>query len=190
MSDEIPRVAYLVLLLVAISGYMLVEFRTRPGKSLRQLLAWGLIFLGLVAGFGLWEDIRRDVAAPQRVEGNRIELPLGNDGHFRIELRLNDTPVRFMVDTGATEIALRRRDAERIGLEPAALDYVNMASTANGTVYTAPVRIDRVEIGEIVDEDVPASVVEGELDVSLLGMTYLRRFARVSFEGETMVLER
>ena len=47
-----------------------------------------------------------------------------------------------------------------------------------------------IEIGDISDEDVRADVVEGDLDISLLGMSYLRRFARVGFEGETMVLER
>ncbi|WBU64170.1 retropepsin-like aspartic protease family protein [Paracoccus aerodenitrificans] len=190
MTDELPRVAYLVLLLVAVCGYMIVELRTSPGKSMRQILAWGLIFLGLVAGFGLWDDIRRDVAPQQSVQGNRIELPMGSGGHFRITLDLNGEPVDFMVDTGASDIALRRRDAERIGLDPDELNYINMASTANGIVYTAPVTIGVVRIGDIVDEEVRASVVEGDLEVSLLGMAYLRRFARVSFEGETMVLER
>ena len=75
MSDEIPRVAYFVLLLIALGGYLIVEFRANPGKSLRQMLACGLIFLGLIAGFGLWEDIRNDVAPRQIVDGGRIELP-------------------------------------------------------------------------------------------------------------------
>ena len=55
---------------------------------------------------------------------------------------------------------------------------------------TAPVRISLVQIGQITDENVGADVVEGDLGISLLGMSYLRRFARVGFEGETMVLER
>ena len=190
MSDDWPRIAYLGLLLIALSGYLIVEMRSNFGKSMRQMLAWGLIFLGLIAGFGLWDDIRRDVAPPQIVEGNRIELPISRDGHFHIDLRLNGTTVRFMVDTGASGIALRRQDAERAGIDPASLAYTGFASTANGIVSTAPATVGLVEIGNIRDEDVRVSVVEGDLDISLLGMTYLRRFARVGFEGDMMVLER
>ena len=87
-------------------------------------------------------------------------------------------------------VDLRSFYAERIGLELDALSYTGFASTANGTVSTAPVRISLVQIGDITDEDVRATVVEGDLEISLLGMSYLRRFARVGFEGETMVLER
>ncbi len=190
MSDNWPRIAYFVLLLIALSGYLLVEMRKDFGKSMRQMLAWGLIFLGLVAGFGLWDDIRKNVAPQQIVEGRRIELPMADNGHFFINLRLNGTDVAFMVDTGASDMALRREDAERAGIKLDDLSYTGFASTANGTVSTAPVRIGLVQIGEITDENVSADVVQGDLDISLLGMSYLRRFARVGFEGETMVLER
>lgn len=189
-NGDFPRLAYLGLLLVALSGYLIIEMRSNPGKATRQVLAWGLIFLGLIAGFGLWNDIRSSVAPPQIVEGNRIELPAARDGHFYIDMRLNDTPVEFMVDTGASGIALRRRDAERIGISPDKLTYTGFASTANGTVSTAPVTISLVQVGDITDENVRANVVDGDLDQSLLGMSYLRRFARVGFEGDTMVLER
>ena len=105
MNDNWPRIAYFVLLLIALGGYLIVEMRKDFGKSLRQMLAWGLIFLGLIAGFGLWDDIRKDVAPQQIVEGRRIELPMASDGHFYITLRLNGTNVDFMVDTGASDIA-------------------------------------------------------------------------------------
>lgn len=190
MNENLPRVAYFVLLLIAVSGYMLVEMRKDFGKSLRQMLAWGLIFLGLIAGFGLWDDIRNDVAPQQIVEGRRIELPMASDGHFYVTLRVNGSDVDFMVDTGASDIALRRADAQRASIDIDALSYTGFASTANGTVSTAPVTIGLVEIGDIADENVSADVVQGDLDISLLGMSYLRRFARVGFEGDTMVLER
>lgn len=190
MNDNWPRIAYFVLLLIALSGYLIVEMRKDFGKSMRQMLAWGLIFLGLIAGFGLWDDIRKDVAPQQIVEGRRIELPVASDGHFYITLRLNGTNVDFMVDTGASDIALRRADAKRAGIEPDDLNYIGFASTANGRVSTAPVTIGLIEIGEIRDENVRADVVQGDLGISLLGMSYLRRFGRVGFEGETMVLER
>lgn len=188
--EDWPRFAYLALLLLALGGYLITELRKDFSKSLRQMIAWGLIVLGLLAGYGLWNDVRTKIAPAQIVQGTRIELPMADDGHFYIDLDLNGETVEFMVDTGASDMALRQRDAERIGLELDALSFTGFASTANGTVSTAPVRISLVQIGEITDENVPANVVEGDLEISLLGMSYLRRFARVGFEGETMVLER
>ncbi|MDO5642042.1 MAG: TIGR02281 family clan AA aspartic protease [Paracoccus sp. (in: a-proteobacteria)] len=190
MSDDWPRLIYLMLLLVALGGYLLVEMRRDFGKSMRQMLAWGLIFLGLIAGFGLWDDIRKNIAPSQIVQGSRIELPMARNGHFFIDLTVNGENLHFMVDTGATGIALRQQDARRAGIDTDALRYTGFASTANGTVSTAPVTLGLIEIGDIRDENVRAEVVQGDLDISLLGMSYLRRFARVGFEGETMVLER
>lgn len=190
MNETLPRIAYLILLLIAVSGYLIVEMRGNFGKSIRQMLAWGLIFLGVIAGFGLWDDIRQDIAPPQVIEGKRIELPRAGDGHFYIDLRLNGNMVRFMVDTGASDIALRRSDAQKAGIDTNTLRYTGFASTANGEVSTATTTIGLLQIGDIQDEDVRANVVQGDLDVSLLGMSYLRRFSRVGIEGNTMVLER
>ena len=77
-----------------------------------------------------------------------------------------------------------------MGLDPDDLAYVGTAMTANGRVETAPVTIDRIAIGDIVDRNVRAYVIGADLDGSLLGMSYLRTFARVSFEGDLLILER
>ena len=57
-ADTIGQLAYLVLLAVAVGGWLMVEFRGRAGFALRSAAAWGLIFLGVAAGYGLWGDIR------------------------------------------------------------------------------------------------------------------------------------
>ena len=81
-------------------------------------------------------------------------------------------------------------DAKKIGIKESELRFVGEASTANGVVRTAPVRLDRFEIGPIRDDGVRAWVNEGELDQSLLGMSYLQRFETVSFSGGKLILER
>ena len=124
------------------------------------------------------------------LDGNRIEVPVGNDGHYQLTAQVNGVNVRFVIDTGASSIALGPRDAERVGIDPANLAYIGEAQTANGTVQTAPVRLDSVAIGDIRDEGVPAMVLRTDLDQSLMGMSYLSRFARVSIEGNRLVLER
>lgn len=191
MSVDPARLIYLGLLLVAIGGFLVVEFRRDSGRTSRGVIAWALIFLAVIAGAGLWEDVRRDIVPRQQVVSpSRVEVPLGRDGHFHLVADLNGQPVRFVVDTGASSLALSARDAARAGIDLDRLVYAGQAQTANGMVRTATVRLDRVEIGEIRDENVPAVVIEGDPGVSLMGMDYLRRFARVGFEGNTLVLER
>lgn len=191
MTIDPARLAYLTLLLLALGAFVLVEFRRDAGSTLRAVLAWGLIFLAAIGAAGLWQDISRDIMPRQAMlDPARIKVPLGNDGHFHLTAELNGTPVRFIVDTGASALALSQRDARRAGIDLDRLVYAGQARTANGIVPTATVRLDRVAIGDIVDENVPAMVIQADIDRSLMGMDYLRRFARVSFEGDSMVLER
>lgn len=191
MGDNFASLAYLVLLLVAVGGFLLVELRERPGKTLRIVAAWGLIFLGAIALAGLWPDIRNAIAPQARMlEGNRIEVPIGNDGHYHLTAQVNDVSVHFIIDTGASSIALGPRDAERVGIDLDNLAYIGEARTANGTVETAPVRLNSLAIGDIRDEGVPAMVLRADLDQSLMGMSYLSRFARVSIEANRLILER
>ena len=191
MGEDLGRLGFLVLLAVAVGGFLIVEFRAKPGRTSRQMLAWGLIFIGAIAAAGLWQDVRDELAPMQTVlPGGRIEVPVDSSGHAQLTALVNGVPVRFVVDTGASQLALRRRDARRAGIDPDNLAYTGRARTANGIVGTAPVMLDSVVLGEIRDERVPAVVIDGDLDRSLMGMSYLRTFARVSFEGDWLVLER
>jgi len=85
---------------------------------------------------------------------------------------------------------LSRRDAAAAGIDTGALIFTGRARTANGTVRTAPVRLDSLAIGPFEDRDVRAVVNAGEMDGSLLGMDYLRRFSSVEITGERLVLTR
>ncbi|MBE9635693.1 retropepsin-like aspartic protease family protein [Salipiger mangrovisoli] len=193
MSDiEIGRLGYLGLLLTALVLWMFVQHRGRLVQKLQQLAAWGLIFLAVIAAIGLWDDIRHTVAPQQSVfaDQGRIELPRAPDGHYYMTLLINGTPVNFVVDTGATGMVLTRQDAERVGITPDDLAFHASARTANGAVETAPVRLDRVALGAIEDRNLPAFVNGGEMDNSLLGMSYLQRFDRLEISGGKMVLER
>ncbi len=189
-GDDLPRLIYLVLLLCVVAGYFLMQNRRQFGKTAQQAAIWGLIFLGAVAVAGLWGDIRR-VARPQEavLRGDRIEVPVARDGHFYITAEVNGANVLFVVDTGASDIVLNRRDAERIGLAPDTLNYFGTAMTANGRVATAPVRLARFTLGGMTDTDLPAVVNSGALGTSLLGMSYLGRH-EVTLTRDLMILRR
>lgn len=191
MDSLSPNLVYLLLLLVAVSGYLIAALRARPGRTLQQISVWGLIFLGLIAAFGLRDDIKSSLLPAQSVlPDGRIEAPLSPDGHYYLTAKLNGTPVRFVVDTGATEIVLTRRDAERAGIDVSGLAFTSRAQTANGPVATAPIRLGAIELGPIHDTNLRAVVNDGAMDTSLMGMAYLTRFARVEFNGDRMILER
>lgn len=191
-GDQIGQLIYLVVLAAAIGGYFVVANRRQLGRMVRHGTLWALIFAGVIAGAGLWSDIRSTVMPRQAVfsEDRRIEVPRAPDGHYYLTLQINGTPVRFVVDTGASDLVLTRKDAERVGLDHAQLSYLEEARTANGVVPTARVRLDEVRLGPVVDENMRAVVNAGQMDTSLLGMNYLQRYSRMEFVGDRLILTR
>lgn len=190
-GDNIARLAFLGLLLVAIAGSFLMQNRARMGEVARGFAIWGLIFLGTLGGIGLWSDIRDDVAPRQAmVDATTVEVPRGRDGHYYLTLQVNGVPVIFVVDTGASDIVLSQRDARTVGLDPETLAYLGSAQTANGIVRTAPVRLESVALGEIRDSGLRAVVNEGDMDASLLGMGYLGLFNRIEIADGRLILTR
>jgi len=189
---DMGSLAYLVLLGSVLVFWLIVHHRQTLGRTLQQAAGWVLIFLAVIAAVGLWDDIRR-AALPGRAAiatDGRIEVPRAPDGHYYLTLQVNGTPVNFMIDTGASVVVLRAEDAARAGIDTAGLAYTGRANTANGMVRTAPVRLDRVALGPVQDRNVRAWVNEGDMDQSLLGMSYLERWGRIEIAGRNLVLER
>ena len=191
-GENIGRLIYLVLLGAALLMWFITRNRQSAGKTMQQAAAWVFIFIGVIAVVGLWDDIRSTVGtAPQlTVTDQRIAVPRSFDGHYYLPMLVNGKAVTFLVDTGASRIVLSTRDAERAGIDTARLTYVGRAATANGVVRTAPVRLNSLALGPITDRDVPASINEGELHQSLLGMEYLHRFPNIQFADGRLILSR
>ncbi|PJE25687.1 aspartyl protease family protein [Pseudooceanicola antarcticus] len=187
---DVGNLAYLGILLAAIGGYYFVSHRDKTGQLLRHALLWALIFVAVIAGVGLWDQVRSTLAPAQRVEGQVITLPQQADGHFYAVLEVNGAPMRFLVDTGATDIVLTRDAARAAGLPMESLIFSGRAGTANGTVRVAPVRLREVTLGPVTDRDVRAMVNDGELDMPLLGMSYLSRFSHIEITGQALRLTR
>ncbi len=191
-GNDFGRLSYLVLLGAVIVFWFFVQNRQSLGKTLQQAVIWGLLFLGVIAGVGLWDDIRQTVRPTQSVmnAGGQISLPRAPDGHYYLTAEVNGADIRFLVDTGATDIFLSRDDAVAAGLDPASLPFIGSAMTANGPVRTAPVRIDSIRLGGIEDRGIRAFVNEGEMRESLLGMGYLQRFSSVEIRHGALILTR
>ncbi|MEL7213324.1 MAG: TIGR02281 family clan AA aspartic protease [Pseudomonadota bacterium] len=191
-SDQIAQLIYLGLLVTVIAGYFFMQNRLRLGKTLQMAGVWVLIFIGAIAGVGLWEDIRGTVLPQQAafVDSGEVIVPRAGDGHYYLNININGEPIDFVVDTGATDIVLTLDDARRIGLNPDELNFLGRAMTANGVVETALVRLDEMELGPFTDRAVRASVNGGEMSQSLLGMSYLQRFDSIQIADNQLVLTR
>jgi len=120
----------------------------------------------------------------------RVSLRSDRSGHFRTEARVDGRDLDFLVDTGATVIALTQKDAERIGIRPFLSEYTTSVNTANGPAKAARARISRIDIGGVVVRDVDALVMpEGALQQNLLGMAYLSKLKRFEYSSGNLVLE-
>jgi len=110
------------------------------------------------------------------------------DGHYWATARVNGTEVRFLVDTGATMVALTALDAQRLGFETRHLDYSQRVMTAQGETRAAPVILSSLSVTGARLTDVQALVIEEGLDTSLLGMTYLGRLSRFEATPTALIL--
>ena len=190
-GDDFARLAYLVVLGSAVIGWLVDESRGRLGQMARQSLAWLLIVVGLAAGYGLWKDfgLRAPDQAVLRQDG-QIVVARAPDDHFYLTLDIDGTPVRFMVDTGASTVVLSDRDTDRLGIDRRGLAFFGSAQTANGTIRTARITLKDVRLDGEPLGDLPASVGDGPLGISLLGMDFLNRFEKVEMSRDRLVLTR
>ena len=171
------------------------------GWALRCLVLtvlFGGIFIGLQSG-GMFETVlasRSPESGPQIQDvssengGGWLEevVMLGQSGHFVTDVYINGTPVTFLIDTGASHTILNQQDAERLRLGGSSLRYTVPFQSANGTTYAAPVTLRDVRLGQFQLYDLDAYVNQGNLGISLLGMSFLRRFESYEFLQDRLVL--
>jgi aspartyl protease family protein len=120
--------------------------------------------------------------------GDTITLRADRSGHFLTDGSINGRPVRFLVDTGATTVAISRPDAERLGIDYRRGKPV-YSETANGIGRGWRVTLDSVTVGGTTLHHVVAHVTDSSMSVALLGMTFLNHFD-MQRQGATLVLRR
>ncbi len=208
-SYEQARLAYLVGWMAMLCAAIFMFGQMPLGHAVRSLLVWAGIGLFLVAIYALRDDfadlyaeVRGELmpGAPTAVAIPEDDLNPGAsaasvrraaDGHFWAEAQVNGARVRFLVDTGASTVALTHSDARRAGLDPDTLRYTTPVMTAGGQSYGAPVRLERVSVGGVRLDDVDAIVIQsGDLPISLLGMSFLGRLSRYEATQESLILRR
>jgi aspartyl protease family protein len=123
--------------------------------------------------------------------GNRsLSIPRDFRGHFQAVGRIDGQHMNFMIDTGASVVALNERSAAKFGLRPSRSDYNATVSTANGNIKAARTRIAMMDVGGLIVRDVEAMVLPDEaLSENLLGLSFLSRLKRFEYANDRMVLE-
>ena len=127
-------------------------------------------------------------ASPDEATGETASVSKSADGHYWAEATVNNERVRFLVDTGATAVALTLDDAKRLGFDPKTLTYGYEVTTANGKARAAAVKLASISVAGARVEDVDALVIEKGLPTSLLGMTYLGRLSRFEATRSALIL--
>ncbi|MDJ0893620.1 MAG: TIGR02281 family clan AA aspartic protease [Alphaproteobacteria bacterium] len=176
---------YYVMLLLLVGSGVLAGRRMGLRFAAKSVGVWILIGAALLLAYSYrfeLEDLKDRLlgtVAPHAalMQDGAVTVRLGQDGHYHLRAEVNGEPIRFLVDTGASDIVLSPRDARRLGFDPAGLTYSKIYSTANGTVRGAPVTLDRLEVAGLRFRDVAASVNGADMRQSLLGMSFLDRFA-------------
>ncbi|MDP3175831.1 MAG: TIGR02281 family clan AA aspartic protease [Phenylobacterium sp.] len=127
-------------------------------------------------------------AAPEPAADHAAQISKASDGHYWAEADVNGARVRFLVDTGATAVALTPEDALRLGFAPKDLEYRYTVTTAAGPARGAAIKLASVSVAGARVNDVDALVIEKGLDASLLGMTYLGRLSRFEATRSALIL--
>lgn len=189
---------YLVAVLLGLALLALPWRRLGAGRVAGYALGWVAIF------GGAWWLIERTQPAvrdyveaatrPEQVEalagpqGGEVRVRAAADGHFWVQAQVNGQPVRFLVDTGASDVVLSRATAARVGIDMARLRFDRPGMGAGGVIHAADARVDRLVVGPIVRERMPVAVLDGRADINLLGMRFLRSLDGWRVERGELVL--
>ncbi|MFZ0606553.1 MAG: TIGR02281 family clan AA aspartic protease [Xanthobacteraceae bacterium] len=197
-TDQFGSLAYKIALLVFLTAAVATMFRERFTQAVTAALLWVVVGLLLVIGYSYRYDIN---AVADRVmaelipghvisHGRTVEVARSNGGDFAITAQINGVRAHMVLDTGASSVVLTQSDAKAAGLPIDLLDYSVSIDTANGRTRAAPVTLDRVAVGSLEEKSVEALVVQpGQLQMSLLGMSFLNRLQSWQVVGDRLVLK-
>ncbi|MFO0389045.1 MAG: TIGR02281 family clan AA aspartic protease [Alphaproteobacteria bacterium] len=194
-EQEQMHMLYLVMVLALVGSGILHSKRHELSQNIKYACIWLGIILMLLLGYSFRDSLTNNRVMAELVphranvsDDGSFTIRSREDGHFYIEAKVNNAPVLFMVDTGASDIVLTLEDAKRAGLAPETLNFSRAYQTANGVVKGAPVKLTSLRIGTIHMRDISASVNGAAMEHSLLGMRFLSELRSYKVEGNTLTL--
>lgn len=197
-QQQTGQLVPLLLILIVIAAGVFAR-RRRFSELVGNVVLWAGLFAVALVGYAYRDDLGGIAArvvgelmpgqAIVDVEAGTATFRAGRDGHFQVDARINGSTIRTIFDTGASAVVLTSFDARQAGIDTGALRFDIPVSTANGTGRAAMVRLEVIEVGGIVRNNVRAFVAEeGALDTSLLGMSFLETLSRYSVSSSSLEL--
>lgn len=192
-NDVMLGSLYLLMAMMLVLG-ALINRREPLAKMLVMALAWVAIFGGGFVLFTFRDDLRfvaqrlkTEATGEPIVTGQEVRIPMAIDGHFWVQGAINGTPVKFLVDSGATVTTIDRATALRAG---ATVDDARdqLVRTGNGMIRVSRGRAQSLEIATIDRENVGLHIVDDD-DMNVLGMNFLSSLTRWSVEGRWLILQ-
>ena len=197
-TRDFGALAYYLALVVFIGSAVLVLFRERLSHAIEAALFW--IVVGFVLAFiytyrtelrAVGDRVLSElIPGRAAVRGARsVEIMRGRGGDFQVAAKVNGSRVAMVLDTGASAVVLTQEAAKTAGLPLEVLSYTVNVDTANGRTRAAPVTLDRLAVGDIVERAVPALIAQpGQLRTSLLGMSFLNRLESWEVRGDRLMM--
>lgn len=195
-SSDAQSTIYYIILLVFLVSSLILGRRFNLKQSVKYFSAWVGIIILIVLLYSFrfeFESLKNRLlgelspSMAQNIDG-KIVINLSRDGHFYLNTKINGKFVRFLVDTGASDVVLNLQDAKKIGIDVTKLRFNKVYHTANGTVRGASVILKKLEFADMVFYNVRASVNSSDLDVSLLGMSFLQNFGKYEVYQDKLIL--
>jgi aspartyl protease family protein len=196
-EQDLSSLTIKIIWAAVVGSVVVVMFRKQFSQALQAALLWSAIALVLLVGYTYRMELR---AVGDRVmaeilpgwasqKGNVVEIARGRGGDFSVRAQVNGARVSMVLDSGASAVVLTQEAARTAGLPLEVLQYTTAVDTANGRTRAAPVTLDRLTIGNIVERSVPALIAQpGALRSNLLGMSFLNRLESWEVRGDKLLL--
>lgn len=192
-----PGVIQTIGFLVLASSSLLFVREFNLKRTARNVLLWLAVGAVLLIGFAFQNELmdlgsrlRGALIPGYAVKTGQREMTIaeGEGGHYHVYGTVNGTPVRFLIDTGASDIVLNPSDAKRMGFDLGMLTFDRPFGSANGIGHGASAQVDSLSVGDIRFSHVPVAINGAEMSTSLLGMAFLKRLKSYSFSGGKLTL--
>jgi aspartyl protease family protein len=196
-GSDWPEGLRLFGVLAVVSSGLVFMRRIDVGQTARHLAGWAAIFAVAVAGYAYRGDVRAGLLQVRLAlipaygvtdSPRSMIVGRGEGDAFYVFGKVDGAPVKFLIDTGASEIVLSPADARAAGLSPENLDFSTPSETANGVGYSARAMARSLRVGPIRMTDVPVSINQNPMSVSLLGMPFLKRLDSFEVRGDRLYL--
>ncbi len=195
-NNDWQSFTYSALLLIMLLTSLFSRKEISLSKTLKYLSLWLFVALLLVIAYSyrfeledLANRVNREInPSKAQIKDNQITIKAAQDGHFYINAKINNSEIRFMIDTGATNVSLSLKDAKKAGINIDQLVFNQIYQTANGKALAASINLKEIEIEGLVFRDVKASVNQSDMEISLLGMNFLKQMKKYEFGKDQLTL--